>query len=43
MGFNSAFNGLMLSQVTGENATVVPIYKGGDRTVVGNYRPVRKS
>jgi len=30
----------MLSQVTGKKATVVPIYKGGVRSVVGNYRPV---
>jgi len=24
--------------VTGKKATVVPVYKGGDRSVVGNYR-----
>ena len=29
----------MLSQVT-KKAIVVPIYKGGVRSVVGNYRPV---
>ena len=25
-----------------KNAIVVPIYKGGDRSVVGKYRPVSK-
>jgi hypothetical protein len=30
----------MLSQVTGKKAIVVPIYKEGDQSVVGNYRPV---
>jgi len=28
----------MLYQVTGKKAIVVPIYKGGDRSVAGNYR-----
>jgi len=30
----------MLSQVNGKKYTVVPIYKGGDRSVVGKYRSV---
>jgi len=30
----------MLSKVTGKKAIVFPIYKGGVRSVVGNYRPV---
>jgi len=30
----------MLSQVTGKKAIVVAIYKRGDRSLVGNYRPV---
>jgi len=30
----------MLSQVTGKKAVVAPTYKGGDRSVVGNYRLV---
>ena len=29
----------MLSQMTGKKVIVVPIYKGGDRSVIGNNRP----
>jgi hypothetical protein len=30
----------MLTQVTGKKAIAVPIYKGRDQSVFGNYRPV---